>query len=84
MREKPARRKQVKPNRGKARSSREKVRAFRARRRAKGMRAITIWVPDTRAPKFAAEARRQCLAVNASRRAAEDQRWVEAMQGLND
>ena len=68
----------------KPRSSREKVRAHRARLRAKGMRPVTIWVPDTRSPKFAAQARRQCLAANRSPNAAEDQRWVDAMQDSRD
>jgi hypothetical protein len=59
--------------------SREKVRAHRARLRAKGMRPITVWVRDTRSPKFAAEARRQCRLANTSAYAAEDQAWVDSM-----
>lgn len=31
-----------------AKSSRDKVRAYRARMRAKGLRLVQIWVPDTR------------------------------------
>jgi hypothetical protein len=65
-------------------SSRDKVRAHRARQRAKGMRPITIWVPDTRSPRFVAQARKQCIAVNTSRHAAEDRRWADAMQGFSD
>jgi hypothetical protein len=33
--------------------------------RASGLRAIEIWVPDTRAPGFAEEARRQSLLIAA-------------------
>jgi hypothetical protein len=62
-------------------SSRDKVRAHRKRLRTQGMRPITIWVPDTRSPGFAAEARRQCRIANKSPYAAEDQRWVDAMVG---
>jgi hypothetical protein len=60
-------------------TSREKVRAHRARLRAQGLRAVTMWVPDMRSPRFAAEARRQCLLANKSAHAAEDQAWVDAM-----
>jgi len=62
-----------------AASSRQKVRAHRQRLRAKGMRPITIWVPDTRSRRFAAEARRQCKLANKSPHAADDQAWVDAM-----
>ena len=60
-------------------TSREKVRAHRARLRAQGMRSVTLWVPDMSSPKFAAEARRQCLLANNSRYAAVDQAWADAM-----
>ncbi|MCA3313101.1 MAG: antitoxin MazE family protein [Roseomonas sp.] len=38
---------------------RSRVAAHRAQLRARGLRPIQIWVPDTRAPGFAEEARRQ-------------------------
>jgi hypothetical protein len=60
-------------------ASRDKVRAHRARLRAKGMRPITLWVPDIRSPKFAAEAKRQCLLANNSPYAAADQAWADSM-----
>jgi hypothetical protein len=31
--------------------------------RAQGFRPLQLWVPDTRSPKFAAECRRQSLAI---------------------
>ena len=40
-------------------SSRDKVRAYRARLRQRGLRPIQIWVPDVRSPAFKAEALRQ-------------------------
>jgi hypothetical protein len=43
------------------------------------MRPVTLWIPDVRSPKFAAEARRQCVLANASRYAAQDQAWVDSM-----
>jgi hypothetical protein len=41
----------------------EKVRAHRAKLRAKGLRPVQIWIPDTRSPEFVKEAHRQSLAV---------------------
>ncbi len=38
--------------------SRDKVRAYRARMRARGLRPIQIWVPDTRTAAFRTEAHR--------------------------
>jgi Protein of unknown function (DUF3018) len=60
-------------------TSRDKVRAYRKRMRAKGLRLVQMWLPDTRTPEFAAEAHRQSLRANASRFAAEDQAWVDSM-----
>ena len=68
-----------KPLRARPKSSRDKVRTFRQRMRAKGMRLVQFWVPDTRTATFAREAKRQSLLANRSRFAAEDQAWVEAM-----
>jgi len=65
-----------------AKSSRHKVRAHRERLRAQGLRPIQIWVPDTRSPKFAAEARRQCQLISESRHAADDQAFVDAISEL--
>jgi hypothetical protein len=62
-----------------SRSSRDKVRAHRDRLRRQGLRPIQIWVPDVRSPGFAAEAHRQSLAVATSRRAREDQAFIDAI-----
>ena len=58
---------------------RERVRSHRERLRAQGLRPIQIWVPDVRSPSFAREAHRQSAAVAASRHAAEDQEFIEAV-----
>ena len=60
-------------------SSRDKVRAHRARLRRLGLRPIQIWVPDVRSPAFSAEAHRQSLAVQHSRHAREDQEFIDAV-----
>ena len=44
---------------------RSRVAAHRAQLRARGLRPVQIWVPDTRAPGFAEEARRQSALVDA-------------------
>jgi hypothetical protein len=62
-----------------SKSSREKVSAHRKRLRQQGLRPIQIWVPDMRAPGFAAEARRQSRAVAKSSCAKRDQDFVDAV-----
>lgn len=69
------------PSRNQSSSSRDKVRAHRARLRRQGLRPIQIWVPDLRSPGFAMEARRQSLAVARSSRAREDQAFIDAISG---
>jgi hypothetical protein len=44
-------------------SAKDRVRKHRESLRARGLRPIQIWVPDTRRPGFVEEARRQCLAL---------------------
>jgi hypothetical protein len=68
---------QVKP-------SRDKVKAHRERLRAQGLRPIQIWVPDTRSPEFAAEARRQSLLVANSPHAKEDQDFINAISAWEE
>jgi hypothetical protein len=65
--------------RARPKSSREKVRTYRKRMRAKGMRLVQLWVPDARTAEFAKQARRQSLLANRSPHAAEDQSWVDTM-----
>jgi len=60
-------------------TSRDKVRAHRARLRRQGLRPIQIWVPDTRASGFKTEAHRQSLAVAASAREREDQGFIDTI-----
>jgi antidote-toxin recognition MazE-like antitoxin len=62
-----------------AKPSRDKVRTHRQRLRAQGLRPIQIWVPDVRARTFAEEAHRQSLAVAESRRAADDQAFIDSI-----
>lgn len=64
-------------------SSAEKVRAYRARMRANGLRQIQHWVADIRSTDFVAEAARQARRVARSAGEAEDQAFVDAVSWLN-
>ncbi|HZW43596.1 MAG TPA: antitoxin MazE family protein [Dermatophilaceae bacterium] len=58
---------------------RQRVAEHRARLRRQGLRPVQIWVPDVRAPGFAAEAHRQSALAAASSHEAEDQAFVDAI-----
>jgi len=60
-------------------TSRDKVRAHRKRLRARGLRPIEFWLPDTRSEAFATEAHRQSQMVARSRSAREDQEFIDAI-----
>jgi hypothetical protein len=60
-------------------ATRKKVAAHRAKLRAQGLRPIQIWVPDTRSPAFAKEARRQMRALARSPQAKDDLAFVESL-----
>ena len=64
--------------------SRDKVRAYRERMRARGLRPIQIWVPDTRTAAFRTQAHRQSLAVAQSEFAREDQDFIDAISDLGE
>lgn len=64
-------------------ATRAKVKSHREKLRAQGLRPIQIWVPDTRAPGFAEEVRRQCLLANASPHAKDDQDFIDSVSWLN-
>lgn len=59
-------------------SSARRVQAHRRRLREQGLRPIQIWVPDVRAPEFAAQAHAQSETVAASEHAADDQAFIDA------
>ena len=61
------------------RSSRDKVRAHRARMKKKGLRLIQIWLPDTRSRAFRRQARRDALAIANSPHDADDQAFADAI-----
>jgi hypothetical protein len=56
-----------------------RVRDYRERLRAQGLRPVQIWVPDVRSPLFADEAHRQSAAVARGDRADDDQAFIDAL-----
>jgi hypothetical protein len=58
-------------------SSREKVSDYRTRMRRRGFRLVQFWVPDVRSAEFAAEAKRQSMAIAESPLENEDQDFIE-------
>lgn len=59
--------------------SRDKVRDHRARMRAKGMKLVQLWVPDTSSAEFKTEARRQSRLIALSPHEADDQAFVDSL-----
>ena len=57
----------------------ERVRAYRDRLRAQGLRPVQIWVPDVRSPEFVEQAHLQSAAVAASTHDADDQAFIDAL-----
>lgn len=53
-------------------SGRVKQRRYRERMRARGLRPAQIWVPDTRAPGFAARCQEQVARINAASRSEQE------------
>ena len=62
-----------------AKSSRERAKEFRERKRRDGMRLLQIWVPDVTTPEFAAEAHRQSLLAAEADRRGDDQDFIDSI-----
>ena len=67
-----------------ASSSKDKVRAHRARLRAQGLRPVQFWVPDVTTAAFKAEARRQSLAIAQSEHEKDDQAFIDSISEFWD
>jgi hypothetical protein len=64
----------------KAAAARKTVQRYRERMRDSGLRLVQVWLPDTRAPGFVEECRRQSLAAKRIIRSERDaMSWVEAL-----
>jgi hypothetical protein len=62
----------------------ERHRAYRDRLKARGMRQIVLWVPDTRRPGFAEEIRRQLALVEGSPEDRETLTFIESAGDWSD
>ncbi|MDX2144347.1 MAG: antitoxin MazE-like protein [Rhodospirillaceae bacterium] len=61
-----------------AKTAAEKMRAFRARMRAKGFKLVQTWVPDTNDPAFIARVRRDVEALRGTPGEREAIAFIEA------
>lgn len=57
--------------------AKERMRGYRARKQASGLRLIQLWVPDTRSKRFAAECKRQCRLLKGDPAEAEALEFIE-------
>jgi hypothetical protein len=62
----------------------DKFRRYRERLKAKGLRQIHLWVPDTASPWFQKELRRQLALVEASTEDRETLDFIEAAADWSD
>ena len=62
----------------------EKMRDYRARLRAAGLRPVQIWVPDIHAENFAEEVRRQSLLVSNRSSEADALDFIETAADLSE
>ncbi len=62
----------------------DKMRAYRARLRAAGLRPLQIWVPDTRTPRLAKQARRQSLLASSKTSEQEVAAFIDDVADLGD
>lgn len=62
----------------------KKMKDYRARLRASGLRPIQIWVPDIRAKNFAEEARRQSILASSDPGEKETMDFIEAITEFED
>ncbi len=68
----------------KARSSAERMRAYRERLRAKGFTLRQVWVPNLNDPAFRAEIEREAEILAKSPHEQEIMDWIEAVQADMD
>jgi hypothetical protein len=64
--------------------AKERMRGYRARKQATGLRLVQLWVPDTRSKRFAAECKRQSRIVNASASEADTLAFIERAGDWDD
>jgi hypothetical protein len=68
----------------KALKAKERMKGYRARKQATGLRLIQLWVPDTRSKRFAAECKRQSRLLKGDPAEAETLEFIERAGDWND
>ena len=63
-----------------AKSSADRMKEYRERKRASGYREVRLWLPDTTSRKFAEECRRQSIVAAESEGERDIIGWIEAAQ----
>jgi hypothetical protein len=58
-------------------TSSARTRRYRDELRRRGLRPVQVWVPDTRAPGFAEQARHECELINEADRRDAIMDWLE-------
>ena len=64
--------------------AKERMRGYRARKQATGLRLIQLWVPDTRSKRFAAECKRQSRLLKGDPAEAEALQFIERAGAWDD
>jgi len=67
-----------------AASTDERVKKRREALRSAGLRPVQIWVPDTRRPGFAQEARRQSLLLRDDPQEQDTLKWIDEVADTQD
>lgn len=62
----------------------ERMKKYRVRQRAAGLRLVQLWVPDTRSPVFAAECRRQSALMRGDPAETETLEFIDKVAAWND
>ena len=64
--------------------AKERMKGYRARKQASGLRLIQLWVPDTRSKRFAAECKRQSRLLKGDPAEAETLAFIERVADWDD
>ena len=64
--------------------AKERMKGYRARKQATGLRLIQLWVPDTRSKRFAAECKRQSRLLKGDPAEAETLEFIERVADWGD
>jgi hypothetical protein len=58
----------------------DKFRAYRARKKAAGLREVRLWLPDVRSKEFREQAKRCAAALRDHPSEDDTMQWIEALQ----